>query len=673
MLRTSISYKIISYFILSVFAFILRFYDVSSRAVHHDESLHGFFSFLTSQGDYYSHNPLTHGMFLFNILSGFFWTLGDSEFILRLPFILVGIGIIFLPLLLKKELGFLPIFIFSSLLTFSPSISYFSRFARNDIFMGFILIIFIISIFKYIKYSNNKWLYIMVSSMAFGFTTKETMYINVFGVLLFLFFYSFNDLRNLTLGKKNIKNISNYSKLFFIIFAITLPLAAPLISIFQSSLGLILTTPDGYPGIPPGLPVGNAIIVSWIVTIVFISISIFIGFSLDKKLFLNLFGVFWIIFILMFSTFLISPQGIITGQWQSLGYWLSQQEVARGSQPYYYYFLILITDEFLPFVIGLPLSIIYMIKGDFFKRLISFWAIFSIFSFSFAGEKMPWLIVNLTIPFMILTSIFLSEIILSNYKKSFQILLFYILAAIAILVMITKLLFTNYENLENNLYYDLLFLFISLLIIVFIFLQNKKLFQTKLIFHSFVFLFFVFSIFLTIRTTNFILFKYSDEPKDLLIYTQTSKYLHSINDEIKDLYLINPDLKLAVDNTDGFAWPWMWYLRNRENITWFNDMDYKKLDNNYDVIILNKKNINKFSDDGNSLLLNYEVKRDFSHRKWFPESVYRNKNIKDLYFLISKSNNRIALKDYYIYRDIPVKSGSSDAIFLKSNNLKSIE
>ena len=670
MLKTSINYKIISYFILTIFAFILRLYDVSSRAVHHDESLHGFFSFLTSQGEYYSHNPLTHGMFLFNILSGFFWTLGDSEFILRLPFILFGIGIIFLPLLLKKELGFLPIFIFSSLLTFSPSISYFSRFARNDILMGFILIIFIISIFKYIKYSNNKWLYILVSTMAFGFTTKETMYINVFGVLLFLFFYSFNDLRYLVLGKKNIKNISNYSKLFFIIFAISLPLAAPLISIFQSSLGIILATPDGYPGIPPGLPVGNAIILSWIVTIVLFSISFFIGLSLDKKLFINLFIIFWLIFILMFSTFLISPQGIVTGQWQSLGYWLSQHEVARGTQPYYYYILILITDEFLPFVIGLPLSIIYLIKGDFFKKLISFWALFSIISFSFAGEKMPWLIVNLTIPFMILASIFLSEIVLSNYKKSFQILLFYLLATIAIVIMTLKLLFTNYEILENNLYYDLLFLFISLLIITFIFLQNKKLFQAKLLFHSFVFLFFIFSALLTIRTTNHILFKYSDEPKDLLIYTQTSKNLHSINNELNDLYLIKPDLKLAMDNSDGFAWPWMWYLRNRKNITWFNDMDYKNLDNSYDVIILNKKNINKFSDD---ILLKYDIKRDFSHRKWFPESVYRNKNLQDLYYLISKSNNRIALKDYYIYRNIPIKQGSSDAIFLKSNTLKSIE
>lgn len=669
-MKLTINYKIISYFILGVFAFILRIYDLSSRAVHHDESLHGFFSFITSQGEYYPHNPLTHGMFLFNILSSFFWTLGDSEFILRLPFVIIGIAIVFLPLLLRKELGFLPVFIFSLLLTFSPSISYFSRFARNDIFMGFILIIFVISIFKYIKYSDNKWLYTLVSIMALGFTIKETMYINVLGLLIFLFFYSFNDLKNLILGKINISNINNFTRIFLIIFALSLPLAAPIVSVFQSSLGVILATPDGYPGTPPGLPVGVGIIFSWIVSIIFLSISIFIGYYLNKKLFLNLFITFWLIFILMFTTFFISPQGVVTGQWQSLGYWLAQHEVARGSQPYYYYFLILITDEFLPFLIGMPLSIIYLFRGDFFRKLISFWAIFSFISLSFAGEKMPWLIVNITIPFIILTSVFISEIILINYKKPYQTIIFYLLSVLAILIMVLKLLFTNYEIIENNVYYDSLFLFISILIIVFIFLQNKKLFQLKLFFHSFIILFFIFSTVLTVRTTNNILFKYSDDPKDLLIYTQTSENLHSINYELNDLYLKKPNLSLALDNSDGFAWPWMWYLRNRDNVTWFNDMDYQNLEGDYDVVIMNKKNIDKFSE---KILSNYEVQRNFSHRKWFPESVYRNKNIKDLYILISNSNHRISLKNYYIYRDIPMASGSSDAVYLKSNSLKLID
>ena len=104
-----INYKLILYIILSIFALILRFLDLSDRAVHHDESLHGFFSFITSQGDYYNHNPLTHGMFLFNTLSSFFWLFTDNNYILRLPFAIFGFLLIFIPLLLRKELGFIPL------------------------------------------------------------------------------------------------------------------------------------------------------------------------------------------------------------------------------------------------------------------------------------------------------------------------------------------------------------------------------------------------------------------------------------------------------------------------------------------------------------------------------------------------------------------------------------
>ena len=204
-----INYKLILYIILSIFALILRFLDLSDRAVHHDESLHGFFSFITSQGDYYNHNPLTHGMFLFNTLSSFFWLFTDNNYILRLPFAIFGFLLIFIPLLLRKELGFIPCYIFSIFLTISPSIAYFSRFARNDIFMAFFLLIFIISIIKFVKSSQNFWIYISVASLSIGYTIKESMYINVLGLLIFLFFYSLNDIKNVILGKISIDKITN--------------------------------------------------------------------------------------------------------------------------------------------------------------------------------------------------------------------------------------------------------------------------------------------------------------------------------------------------------------------------------------------------------------------------------------------------------------------------------
>jgi sugar lactone lactonase YvrE len=63
---------------------------------------------------------------------------------------------------------------------------------------------------------------------------------------------------------------------------------------------------------------------------------------------------FWPIFIVFFTTVFTNGGGFFTGLLGSMGYWLSQQEVARGSQPSYYYLLVLLPMyEFLPYLVGL--------------------------------------------------------------------------------------------------------------------------------------------------------------------------------------------------------------------------------------------------------------------------------------------------------------------------------
>ena len=55
----------------------------------------------------------------------------------------------------------------------------------------------------------------------------------------------------------------------------------------------------------------------------------------------------------LFTTFFINWGGIGTGFVGSLGYWLSQQGVARGSQPLYYYLIVFPLYEYLPLILGL--------------------------------------------------------------------------------------------------------------------------------------------------------------------------------------------------------------------------------------------------------------------------------------------------------------------------------
>ena len=453
------SYSII-YIGIFLFAAILRFIDLGSRAVHHDESLHGFFSYATSIGEYYPHNPLTHGMFLFNSLSATFWIFGSNEFLLRLPFAIVGLIIVLFPMIIRKEIGDKSTLLFAGLISISPSLTYFSRFARNDIFMSAIIILLFISIYKYYLSKNNNWLYLLIFIISLGFTIKETMYLNILGILIFLFLVSIKDLLRVILSEIHISEINHITKLFLILLLIVIPLGAPMFSVFQSSIGVILSTPDSYPGVPPGLPVGNGVFVSIIITFILLGISNFFGLIIDKTVWIRSFSIFFIVFFLMFTTFFINPSGLITGHWQSLGYWLSQHDVARGNQPLYYYFILLFTNEFLVFLIGLPISLFYLFKGTFFEKLLSFNALFSLIAFSVAGEKMPWLVVNLVIPYIFLVPLFLSKIINSINLKLERIVIS--LVASSVLFYLTfKILFTDYSNNTDYLYFDLIYLIVT--------------------------------------------------------------------------------------------------------------------------------------------------------------------------------------------------------------------
>lgn len=68
--------------------------------------------------------------------------------------------------------------------------------------------------------------------------------------------------------------------------------------------------------------------------------------------------VFWVPFTILYTTVFTNPNGFFTGTIGSLGYWLVQHGVERGSQPWYYYLLIQIPIyEFLP-ALGLFLALI---------------------------------------------------------------------------------------------------------------------------------------------------------------------------------------------------------------------------------------------------------------------------------------------------------------------------
>ncbi len=87
-------------------------------------------------------------------------------------------------------------------------------------------------------------------------------------------------------------------------------------------------------------------------------ISAVVGLIWNKEKWWQTALVFWVPYTIFYTTIFTNGAGFFTGTIGSLGYWLAQQDVARGSQPWYFYMLIQIPIyEFLA-ALGLILAII---------------------------------------------------------------------------------------------------------------------------------------------------------------------------------------------------------------------------------------------------------------------------------------------------------------------------
>ena len=167
-----------------------------------------------------------------------------------------------------------------------------------------------------------------------------------------------------------------------------------------------------------------------LVVIPIIGISIVIGIWWNPRQWLINAAIFWGIFTVFYTTLFTNGAGFFTGLVGSLGYWLAQQEVNRGGQPWYYYMGLQVPIyEFLPLIGSLLAVLLALITrkishpsaqeirqvdiakfGEDAVRpapvfgLLAFWSISSALAYTIAGEKMPWLTVHITLGMILLAA-----------------------------------------------------------------------------------------------------------------------------------------------------------------------------------------------------------------------------------------------------------------------------
>lgn len=107
--------------------------------------------------------------------------------------------------------------------------------------------------------------------------------------------------------------------------------------------------------------------------------SILVGIWWNRRRWLIAAAVFYTIFLVLYTSVFTNPNGLVTGTVGSLGYWLEQQEVQRGSQPWFYYFFVTPFYEFLPLLFSL-LAIRLWLIGERLNKIVGYWLIVVLFS-----------------------------------------------------------------------------------------------------------------------------------------------------------------------------------------------------------------------------------------------------------------------------------------------------
>ncbi|MEA3349584.1 MAG: TIGR03663 family protein, partial [Chloroflexota bacterium] len=479
----TINWETLIFIAIIIIALVTRFYDLESRVMSHDENSHVYYSWQLSQGSGYSHTPMTHGPFQFHVVALSYFMFGDNDFTARIPAALFGIATIAFMWFYRRYLGRAGALIAAGLMLISPFLLYYARYVRNDIFSALFGVVMIWAILRYLETGEAKYTYTLTAVTMLHFTTKETSFIYTAQALIFLGLIFIRQITQMRWEKSRYRSIFIFALILtFILIATGFGLNAyfpspeplpegepapafPMHLIIPMGLGalsmlgalilaiigltwkrlrknrafslILLQMTLILPHLTP-IPVralgwnpldytnvGMLRTGSFIAALAAISIAA--GILWNPQVWAINAAIFYIPFTVLYTTVFTNGAGFFTGMVGSLGYWLEQQGVERGSQPWYYYIFVQIpVYEFLP-ALGSFLALYFGLRPEGGEQndllvdtvpetesssrgkapvlsLLGFWSITSIIAYTIAGEKMPWLTVHIALPLILLAS-----------------------------------------------------------------------------------------------------------------------------------------------------------------------------------------------------------------------------------------------------------------------------
>jgi len=764
-------WELSAYALIAIVAAALRFWRLGDRAMHHDESLHSFFAwgftkslrdFVTFDGpqDTYLHVPFMHGPFQF-IGNGLMMTIfREGDYQARILAATMGTGLVLLPFLFRKQLGTIGALAASVFIAISPTLLYYSRFTREDIYTAFWTFGLVVFMWRYIATKQDRFLFLTAAFMAFSFCTKETTFMTVGAFLVFLDYMLAGHIAEKIRAKSPMSEVTFvalYIGLMFVSWAIAL--AWPFIEGWrqkydldempaEATLLIVMGTLAApmYSASVQMLPFfgkewrnragenGHSHIAAqeWKVAlttiIIMVGASSALGLMWKPRTWLIAAACFWVPFVLLYTTFFANPPGFLSGMWGSMDYWLSQQDVRRGNQPDYYYFITIPVYEFVPlllalaggayyairgkltnglmvagalalilvllilppgpivqkvslFHIVLPFSIvllaIFSFKMDVLNRFLLFWAVITAFALTVAGEKMPWLNVHIALPLAVVAGRFLGEMVehsdlrpdLPKLERLAPFLYAAVASALCILVFVIVGPFAPASA------GGWLLVVVAAVAVYWAYsgYSRKTAMQVALVGGCAALSVFSLragilasfghpdlspSIMDTLARKD-----HGDVPVELLVYTQTSGDIPILRDKIGQYAKESgqdKNVSIVVDSTEGYTWPWAWYLRDYTKVSWTGITAGYTPPTANSILLIDKSNANNVQLGGN-----YGEGITYHHRRWFPED-YRGidgkYSTRDFFTdLFSTADLRHWL-DYWVRRTPPSQLGTVDGV-----------
>ncbi|PWH16064.1 MAG: hypothetical protein DDG59_10440 [Anaerolineae bacterium] len=415
-------------------------------------------------------------------------------------------------------------------------------------------------------------------------------------------------------------------------------------------------------------------------------IAVGIGLAWRPKIWLINTTLFYAIFVLFYSTIFTNGFGIFTGLVGSLGYWLDQQGVNRGSQPWYYYSLIQIPIyEYLP-LIGVFFAIAYALWKQRLKPSSSleqdpthsaqvptkhglstedrltfvfflYWTITSLIAFTIAGEKMPWLTFHIALPMILLTAWALGKVIESvrwkyvRRQRGGLFALVFTVFLVSLTMTLSLALGANppfrgkeLEQLQATTSFLSALLF-TLASGGYLYYTLRTWRAREAIKICILTLFILLSI-LTIHTSVLASFVNYDNATEYLVYAHSARGPKDILEQIEEISRrTTGGLAIRVAYDDETTYPYWWYFRNYPNQQYYGDTPTREL-RNAPIILVGEKNYGKIEAVVGQAYYRY----DFI-RLWWPNQDYFDLNWQRIREAISSPEMRQAIFEIWLNRD----------------------